>query len=185
MRSIPGTIAALAALFGGATAGPSRVEQAEMAPNACTSDMPGGLGPTVVPDTPAAFLNFGGFANDAISTTNLAGYANVAYNQNAWAERTTTTSMGWLNLADYDVTACGTYCNNTAGCLSFDIFFQRSPTVAPSFNSSCPNPPSMTSVMCWIYSNPMTTADLVNTGETRGQFQVVIAGSNLFNKVVP
>jgi hypothetical protein len=86
--------------------------------------------------------------------------------------------MGWLNLANYDVTGCGTYCNNTAGCLSFDIFYQRSPTLAPSFNSSCPNPPSMTSVMCWIYSTAMTTADLVNTGETRGQFQVVIAGES-------
>lgn len=107
---------------------------------------------------------------------NLPGYKLVAKNQKAWAERTAETSMGWLNLADYDAVACATYCNATAGCRSIDIFFQRSPTVAPSHNGSCPNPPSMTSVICWIYSTPMTAADLVNTGETRGQFQVVIAG---------
>lgn len=128
------------------------------------------------PDSPAAFLSYTAFSTVATSTTSLAGYNNVAKNQLAWAERTPPTSIGWLNLANYDAAACATYCNNTPGCLSMNIFFQRSPSLSPSLNASCPNPPSMTSIMCWIYSTAMTTADLVNTGQTRSQFQVVIAG---------
>ena len=128
------------------------------------------------PDTAAAFLAYSYFSSNASAATTVSGYTIAATNQNAWAETTTTTNMGWLNMPTYDVSACGTYCTNTLGCLAFDIFYQRSPTVAPSFNSSCPNPPSMTSIMCWIYSTAMTTADMINSGETRGQFQVVIAG---------
>ncbi|KAK7710853.1 hypothetical protein SLS64_005758 [Diaporthe eres] len=80
----------------------------------------------------------------------------------------------------------------------------RSPTVAPSADNSCPNPPSQCHIVCLLYNGTFTIADFINTGEWRGQFQVVIAGksrvqprvrrgglltrtagSNVFNKVGP
>ncbi|ROW16603.1 hypothetical protein VPNG_01446 [Cytospora leucostoma] len=174
---------ALAALTGIASTAPT-VFVPSLLP-VCAAETPVGLGPTVSPDTPAAFLAYSPFAANAIATTNIAGFTIEAINYQARAERTNVTTMGWLNLPNYDVTACSGYCTNTLGCLSFDVFYQRSPTIVPSYNTSCPDPPSMTSVICTIYSAALTTADMINTGETRGQFVVVIAGSNLFNKVVP
>ncbi|KUI54577.1 hypothetical protein VP1G_01878 [Cytospora mali] len=174
MRHIVWAASALPALFWGAATLPSPAG-VDVVPNACTSDMPMGLGPSIVPDTASAFLAYGPFATNAAASTSVTGYNLVASNQQAFAETSPVTSLGWLNMASYNASTCGTYCTNTAGCQSFDIFYQRSPTVAPSFNTSCPNPSSMTSIMCWVYTTTMTTADLVNTGETRGQFQVVIA----------
>lgn len=56
--------------------------------------------------------------------------------------------------------------------------FQRSPTVAPSFDSSCPNPPSQCHIVCSLYNGTFTPADMTNTGQWRSQFQVVIAGKS-------
>lgn len=55
---------------------------------------------------------------------------------------------------------------------------QRSPTVAPSSDNSCPNPPSQCHIVCLLYNGTFTPTDLINTGEWRGQFQVVIAGKS-------
>ncbi|KAK7748727.1 hypothetical protein SLS53_000750 [Cytospora paraplurivora] len=174
---------ALAALTGIASTAPT-VFEPNLLP-VCATETPVGLGPAVSPDTPAAFLANSVFSADAIATTTIAGYTIVAVDYHARAERANVTTMGWLNLPDYDVTSCSGYCTNTLGCLAFDVFYQRSPTIVPSYNTSCPDPPSMTSVICTIYSAALTTADMINTGETRGHFVVVIAGSNLFNKAVP
>lgn len=54
--------------------------------------------------------------------------------------------------------------------------FQRSPTVAPSIDNSCPNLPSQCHIVCLLYNGTFTAADLIKTGEWRSQFQVVIAG---------
>ncbi|KAI7774550.1 hypothetical protein LA080_008249 [Diaporthe eres] len=141
----------------------------------------------LVPDTAASFSNFPIYAAAATAPGSLVvpGYLLVASNQPAIAQKVTSFTMNWINLASYDVPGFANQCTNTVGCRSFDVYFQRSPTVAPSTDNSCPNPPSQCHIVCLLYNGTFTTADFINTGEWRGQFQVVIAGSNVFNKVGP
>ncbi|KAH8755750.1 hypothetical protein F5883DRAFT_649844 [Diaporthe sp. PMI_573] len=136
-------------------------------------------------DSAAVFLAYPPYGAAAVvaSTTPVTGYLLVTANQTAIAQKATVSMMNWINMASYDVQGCANQCTNTLGCKSFDLYFQRSPTVAPSFDNSCPNPPSQCHIVCSLYNGIFTTADLTNTGEWRGQFQVVIAGSDVFNKV--
>ena len=60
--------------------------------------------------------------------------------------------------------------------MSFNIYFERGPTVAPG--GSCLNPPSTTTIKCALWGGPVSAGDAVNTGQPREQFKVVIAGSN-------
>lgn len=48
--------------------------------------------------------------------------------------------------------------------------FQRSPTVAPSIDNSCPNLPCQCHIVCLLYNGTFTPADLIKTGEWRSQF---------------
>lgn len=57
--------------------------------------------------------------------------------------------------------------------------FQRSPTLDPGDDESCPNPPSMTNIFCALYSTEIKASDLTWEGERRGQFDVVITGQSL------
>lgn len=57
--------------------------------------------------------------------------------------------------------------------------YLRSPSLTPSYDSSCPNPPSWTTIVCSLWKNKLTKNDGVNGGELRGKgFQVVVAGKS-------
>lgn len=58
--------------------------------------------------------------------------------------------------------------------------FLRSPTITPSTDTSCPNPTSMTTIVCALWKNKLYPWDGINTGEIRGKnFTVVVAGMEL------
>lgn len=57
--------------------------------------------------------------------------------------------------------------------------YLRSPTITPDA-TSCPNPTSMTNIVCALWRNKLGTGDGINNGEFRAKsFQVVIAGMSL------
>lgn len=68
--------------------------------------------------------------------------------------------------------------SNPTNCTSYNIYYLRSPTVAPSTGSdtSCPNPPSMTHIVCAFFANATQWWHQKNFNQTRGQFQVIITG---------
>lgn len=58
--------------------------------------------------------------------------------------------------------------------------FLRSPSITPSLDTSCPNPASMTTIVCALWKNKLYPWDGINTGEIRGKnFTVIIAGMSL------
>lgn len=59
--------------------------------------------------------------------------------------------------------------------------FERDPSVDAD-NVNCPNPPSITRIKCAFFGSMMTTAQATNAGQYQAQFQVVIGGSNVYNK---
>lgn len=118
----------------------------------CVADMPKGQGPTVFPDTPTAFTSNPFFSSEAVNN----GYSTITYSVVGVDYKAATIDtpkdtypigyMGWLNMASYNPDSCSQICNKIvtkAGddCSSYNIYFLRSPTVAPA--AACPSPSSM------------------------------------------
>lgn len=169
---------------------------------ACQSDTPLGAGPVPSPDTAAAFSAYAPFSANAIANgVNGTTYTVVTVNSNGAAIPTSSDStpinyLGWVNMASYSASSCAAVCaayGTGSTCQSFNTYYLRSPTVAPSFDSSCPNPSSMyeslschdsqtkltlnrTNIVCALFGGATSSTNMVNYGHYRGQFQVVIAG---------
>lgn len=64
---------------------------------------------------------------------------------------------------------------------------ERDPSFTPGTgaNTSCSsNPPSTTFIKCSVYGGLLTAASATNTGQWQGNFQLVIAGSNIYQQAV-
>jgi hypothetical protein len=78
----------------------------------------------------------------------------------------------------YDVDFCAAKCNAKAGCLSFNIYFERDPTVEPA--SGCPNPEAFANIKCSFWGTGLDATTANNKGQWRNKFEVAIAGSNAY-----
>ncbi|KAF2225585.1 hypothetical protein BDZ85DRAFT_174551, partial [Elsinoe ampelina] len=136
---------------------------------------PRGSGPVPTVDTPEDFLNETRFSTAANSADTPAGYVNTF--TNLQASNNAYGYMGYTLLPTYNTTLCGAKCTSIPGCQSFNLYFERNPTVDPN-SPSCPNPASTTNIKCVFWGGPVAPSNAVNTGQYRNQFRVVIAGSN-------
>ena len=134
--------------------------------------LPQGAGPIPKPDTPKAFLEYDAFEQTAAAAAAPPSFTRIFYNAKAAIE--TPDYLTYYTLDSYDVSACEDHCDNTDHCTTFNIFFERAPTVDP--NEKCKDPPSTTLIKCSLYSSP--NGNVSNDGQYRSDFQVVIAGSN-------
>jgi hypothetical protein len=149
--------------------------------SAACEPQPAGSGPVPYPDTPSAFLANGEYASIAGSAVTPSGYTQSFSNLKG-----STGGLGYMGLhtlTSYDVAGCAARCNAAYPCQAFNIYFERDPTVSPSFDDSCPNPPSLTNIKCTLWGYPVYAETAKNVGQWRSQFQVVIAGSNGYNKI--
>jgi hypothetical protein len=92
--------------------------------------------------------------------------------------------IGLYTLKTYDPSLCAAKCNAVPLCESFNLYFERDPTVDPN-DISCANPASLTNIKCTLYGYPISGATATNVGGYRGvspaggsAFKVAIAGSN-------
>jgi len=94
--------------------------------------------------------------------------------------------MTFYYLSSYNTQTCADYCTNTYGCASFNIFFERDPSLNPA--AACPNPSGLTNVKCSLFGQTIASTGIAtNAGQYRGpagkdSFHVVVAGSNAYNK---
>ncbi|KAF1821861.1 uncharacterized protein K489DRAFT_321376, partial [Dissoconium aciculare CBS 342.82] len=139
----------------------------------CTS-LPVGYGPTPTPDTPSAFLALPDFGKAALAAKTPSGYFQSFQNLNA--SNNAYGYLGYTTLTTYDVNKCAAKCTALTGCASFNVYWERSPSVEPG--NDCPNPPSTTLIKCAFWGGPVTSGNAVNNGQWRKNFLVVIAGSN-------
>ena len=91
--------------------------------------------------------------------------------------------MGLYTLTSYDTLTCASKCDQ-ANCSAFNIYLERDPSLNASAQN-CPNPPSTTNYKCTLWGAPVSAAEATNTGQYQDSFQVVIAGSNGYNKDSP
>lgn len=132
-------------------------------------------------DTPEAFRDFPTFSNASHNARLPDGYDLTVEGVGGSIDM----GLGYLGsqlLGEYDTEVCASFCNDLPTCSSFNIYFERSPVLDPSVKDGCPNPESTTLIKCVLWRTELTKDSAVNVGETRAEFQVVIAGSNLYNK---
>lgn len=129
--------------------------------------------------TPQSFQS--SFANLGSNLPVPSGYSSIFTNAQA-----STSEVGYLGLYpldSYDPQACATLCDNKDLCFAFNIYVERDPSLNPAAGSSCSNPPPITNVKCTLYGMPISANTATNSGETRASFQIVIAGSNGYQKI--
>ncbi|THZ51773.1 hypothetical protein D6C90_01579 [Aureobasidium pullulans] len=151
---------------------------------------PGGQGPTMVPDTVDTFINYKPFQSISLNNTYAPGYTTIFKNLTS-AAKNPNNYIGLYYLDTYDVSACAAKCNEVSTCNSFNIYIERDPSVNPTKNDStaptvwgywCPNPSSLTNYKCALWGDGIYNSSATNHGQHRGDFEVVIAGSNAFVK---
>ncbi|KAJ6261569.1 hypothetical protein Dda_4239 [Drechslerella dactyloides] len=91
--------------------------------------------------------------------------------------------MGYLGLTtinSYDLTFCRNKCDTKVGCLGFNLYVERNPSLNPG--PGCPNPAPITNYKCTLWGFPFLAGAADNTGQTRTDFKVVIAASVAYVK---
>ncbi|PSN66455.1 hypothetical protein BS50DRAFT_472244, partial [Corynespora cassiicola Philippines] len=145
------------------------------------SPLPQGSGPVPSPDTADAFLVDADFASAAESAVAPLGYLSTF--TNIQASPNAPNYLGYHTLSSYYVPGCADFCSSTATCTSFNIFFERSPSLEPA--DDCPNPPSTTLIKCALWGSPISAELATNFGQYRNDFHVVLAGSNGYSAPPP
>ncbi|KAK2016214.1 hypothetical protein LZ32DRAFT_107879 [Colletotrichum eremochloae] len=140
---------------------------------------PNGNGPRVQPDTVEAFEAYPEFHKNAQTAVTPSGYASTFKDLNASVNANS--YLGLYTLTSYDVAKCASYCDNTNLCTGINIYIERDPSINPD-QCSCTNPSSITNYKCTLWGSGVDKAAATNFGQTRDNFQVVIAGSNGYEK---
>ena len=154
-----------------ATAGTRRIKRDS---NICYPQ-PSGIAHKSTPDTADAFLADIYYSDTASSAKTPLGFTSAFSNTKASANAPG--YLGFTLMDTYDVQTCADKCNAISGCTSFNIYFERDPSVDPN-DASCLDPASVTNIKCVWWSSKITTDVNINDGQYRGNFHVVIAGSN-------
>jgi hypothetical protein len=126
------------------------------------------------------------FRADAIiaSVANNANPTPTGYYQNFKNYPGANSAMNYLGYTvvntgkGYDVDFCAAKCTAKAGCLSFNIYFERDPTLDPG--PDCTNPPAFANIKCSFWGTGLDTTTANNVGQWRYKFEVAIAGSNAY-----
>ncbi|USW52209.1 hypothetical protein Slin15195_G055280 [Septoria linicola] len=128
-------------------------------------------------DTPESFSSNDYYQESAETSQKPSGYT-LAYQDQNGSSQGVLGYMGYSILDQYNQLECASRCDTMKGCQSFNIYFERDPSVDPT--DSCPNPPSKVVIKCVYYGGPVTAASATNDGQWSKDFHVVIAGSNGF-----
>lgn len=79
----------------------------------------------------------------AVNAQTPSGYTQVMRNVTAAINSNVVNYLSFNTLTSYDTLACQVLCDQTAGCLGFNIYVERDPSVNPD-SVQCPNPASTT-----------------------------------------
>ncbi|MCJ1479031.1 hypothetical protein MMC13_007715 [Lambiella insularis] len=147
----------------------------------CASQ-PAGSGPVPTPDTVDAFHADPELQASATNAPTPDGYAEVFVNLQD--SLSASNYMGLHTLHSYDSLGCASLCDQASGCQAFNLYVERDPSLDPNA-VDCPNPPSTTNYKCTLWGAPVSPDEATNGGQWRDSFQVVITGSNAYNKNSP
>jgi len=104
---------------------------------------PDGYGPTPFPNTVSGFENYPPFDAAAFIAMAPFGYSRSFVDYNG--SMTGAGYLGLYTLNSYSVSTCASKCNSVSGCLGFNLFYERNPTLFPA--AACPNPTAYVSLV--------------------------------------
>ncbi|KAG9516984.1 hypothetical protein KCV07_g6449, partial [Aureobasidium melanogenum] len=136
---------------------------------------PTGISYNSNPDTPAAFAADQYYVSQSSGAGIPSGFTETFHSLNA--SNSADNYMGYTLLSSYDVSSCASDCSAISGCNSFNIYFERDPSVNPD-SPNCADPNSTINIKCVWWGGAVTAANANNFGQWRDEFQVLIAGSN-------
>lgn len=84
-------------------------------------------------------------------------------------------------LSTYDTLTCASKCDRDNRCVAFNVYVERDPSLDPN-SVNCPMPASTTNYKCTTWGVPVSPEGATNTGQYRASFQILMAGSNGYNK---
>jgi hypothetical protein len=140
---------------------------------------PAAYGPPTTPDTPDAFKKNKVYHDMAQKAKTPTGYQQTF--KDLGASVNANSYLAYKILESYDVAGCAAYCDETELCEGFNVYIERDPAWNPD-QCSCQNPTSIAQYKCSIFGSGVDKEGAVNTGETRNDFEVVIVGSNGYEK---
>ena len=129
--------------------------------------------------SPEAFKADANIAKAAINAPTPAGYYQNFKNKPAANSAMNYLGYSVITSGKYDVQYCANKCDAKAGCLSFNIYFERDPVVGPNADL-CPKPDGALRVKCSYWGTGLDEKTLTNPGQWRAKFWVGIAGSNAY-----
>ncbi|KAF2873525.1 hypothetical protein BDV95DRAFT_489957, partial [Massariosphaeria phaeospora] len=142
------------------------------------SPLPSGHGPVPDTDSASGFLSYGALTESAKLAGLPRGYTKAFTNLQG-----STQGEGYMVhtiLDSYSEDACAKQCDSEDRCLSFNIYYERSPSLNPGAN--CTDPVSTTLIKCALWGVEISAETATNVGQWRGDFHIVITGSNGYNK---
>ncbi|KAF2721948.1 hypothetical protein K431DRAFT_223218 [Polychaeton citri CBS 116435] len=148
---------------------------------AACATQPTGAGPVPSPDTAQTFSSdpqYDDIANNAVAP---GGYS--AAFTNLKGATSASSYLGYYTLKSYDTIKCQQKCDAISSCYAFNIYIERDPTLDPG--AGCEDPPSTTNYKCSLWGTQIDSKTATNKGQYRNKFQVVIRGSNGYNKLAP
>ncbi|KAH8879989.1 hypothetical protein GQ53DRAFT_833648 [Thozetella sp. PMI_491] len=141
----------------------------------CTAE-PLGFGPVPMIDSPEAWLNLTSMTKTAIEARVPVGFGLVANGSALNGAIEAVGFEGFAYLETYDVEQCASWCMEKRECISFNIYYERAPVLAPA--DACPNPNSTTTIKCVFWGNELEAGLATNRGEMRKDFRLN-PGANL------
>ncbi|KAL0256607.1 hypothetical protein SLS55_009002 [Diplodia seriata] len=150
----------------------------------CTS-LATGAGPIPTPDSASAFQAYAPFHASATAQAAAAALPtnyDLSFTDLGGATQLST-YLTYKTLASYSAKDCAAFCDATALCTGFNIYFERDPTMDGN-TGACLDAAlaSTTNIKCALFGGSVSAASATNAGQYRNAFQVVVAGSNGYSK---
>ena len=140
---------------------------------------PNAYGPPTTPDTADAFKKNEVYHKLATSAKTPSGYESSFVDLSASVEGSG--YLGYYELTSYDTAACSAKCDSTSTCTGFNLYIERDPKWNPR-QCSCDKPDSVTRFKCTLWGQDVKKESATNVGQGQDGFEVVIVGSNGYNK---
>ncbi|KAL1626845.1 hypothetical protein SLS56_006662 [Neofusicoccum ribis] len=141
--------------------------------------LPTGTLPIPSPDTADAFTALPTYASLANGASTPARYTKAFTNLQGSTQQAG--YRGVYTLDSYDPSLCAAKCDADNYCQGFNIYIERDPVIRPDYDV-CKNPGATANIKCTIYGYPISSNTATNVGQYQGDFHVVIAASNGYNK---
>jgi hypothetical protein len=136
---------------------------------------PSGIPYNSSPDTAAGFVADTYYSIQAGTANTPSGWVQSFTGLNA--SNSADKYLGFTLLSSYDVQACTNKCSAVKGCNSVNIYYERDPSSSTD-GPTCLDPASTINVKCVYWGGAVVAANANGYGQMRGNFQVLVSGSN-------